>query len=91
MYLEPTDLPGGLQLSIGITQALMRYEMHPDDYHEKLHSTLSGADTVLVSPMEPGPSRIRSVLHRISKPAIGVVFVAALVFIGTTAIRFTER
>ena len=91
MYLEPTDLPGGLQLSIGITQALMRYEMHPDDYHEKLHSTLSGADTVLVSPMEPGPSRIRSVLHRISKPAIGVVFVAVLVFIGTTAVRFTER
>ncbi len=39
VYLEPTTLPGGLQLSLGSAQAIMKYALGADDYKRKLAQT----------------------------------------------------
>jgi DNA-binding winged helix-turn-helix (wHTH) protein/TolB-like protein len=43
VYLEPTELPQGLQLSIGRIQALFKYAMRESEYARKLIATLHGA------------------------------------------------
>lgn len=42
VYLEPTELPQGLQLSIGRIQALFKYSMRESEYARKLIATLHG-------------------------------------------------
>ncbi len=41
VYLEPTDLPDGLQLSIGLSQALARYDLSDADYRGKVFAGLA--------------------------------------------------
>lgn len=36
VYLEPTDLPGGLQLSLGFRQGIFKNELSEADYRDKL-------------------------------------------------------
>ena len=45
VYLEPTDLPGGLQLSIGPTQALFKHDLSEAAFREKLHASLADRDS----------------------------------------------
>jgi len=40
VHLEPTELPGGLELSIGLKQAILKHEMTDGDFHRKLTSAL---------------------------------------------------
>lgn len=50
VYLAPTTLPGGLQLSIGLSQALHKASLSPGEYQTRLLTALS------VSPIdEPAP------------------------------------
>jgi len=41
VHLEPTELPGGLQLSLGTAQAIVKYELSGSDYQRKLSESLS--------------------------------------------------
>ncbi len=41
VYLEPTELPDGLQLSIGLSQALSRHELSETDYRGKVLAGLA--------------------------------------------------
>ncbi len=36
VYLNPTELPGGIELAMGLSQAILKYELSPSDYAEKL-------------------------------------------------------
>ena len=40
VHLEPTQLPGGLELMIGSTQAILKHRLDPMDYERKLISSL---------------------------------------------------
>ena len=40
VYLEPTELPGGLKLSLGSTQAIMKHDLSEAEYQRKLHAAL---------------------------------------------------
>lgn len=42
VYVEATTLPPGLKLSIGLTQALLKQELKPDDYQTKLLDAIKG-------------------------------------------------
>lgn len=44
VYLRPTELPGGLQLSLGLDQAILSYELTAARYRRKLHRTLGLVD-----------------------------------------------
>jgi TolB-like protein/Tfp pilus assembly protein PilF len=69
LYLEETELPAGLRLSLGSIQALLKYEMAEEDYWRKLHAALK-KDGVLPKPAEAearttyraGQQRIRSLV-----------------------------
>jgi TolB-like protein len=55
VYLEPTDLPGGLKLSLGSTQAILRYELGAQEYARKLRETLTRQRPVGDAPATPKP------------------------------------
>ena len=40
VHLEETTLPKGLELSIGLAQAILKYQLSAADYQRKLHATL---------------------------------------------------
>ncbi len=40
VYLEPTELPGGLKLSLVLAQAIMKYELSAEDYQRKISDAL---------------------------------------------------
>jgi len=40
VYLEHTELPGGLKLSIGTAQAIMKHDLSEADYHRKICAAL---------------------------------------------------
>ena len=40
VYLKETQLTGGLELSLGLTQAILKYELSQKDYSEKLRAVL---------------------------------------------------
>ena len=42
VHLEPTELPGGLELSIGLAQAVMKYELSEADFERKMAAALVG-------------------------------------------------
>lgn len=42
IYLEETDLPGGLALRMGDLQAIMKHRMAEESYHRKVEKVLSG-------------------------------------------------
>jgi formylglycine-generating enzyme required for sulfatase activity len=56
VYLEPVTLPGGLELSLSATQALLKYNLSDDDYARKLLTTLrtDAAGPTVASAVEPG-------------------------------------
>jgi len=38
IHLEPTELSGGLELQIGLAQAIFKYQLKPEDFNRKLAS-----------------------------------------------------
>lgn len=42
LHIDAAEMPPGLALSTGTTQALLRYELAPDDYRRKLLAAVSG-------------------------------------------------
>ncbi len=88
VYLEPTELPQGLQLSIGRIQALFRYAMRESEYARKLIATLhgaaetSGASTARPTaprPAAPPPTGVPGRALRRSLSALGIAaLIAAL-------------
>jgi DNA-binding winged helix-turn-helix (wHTH) protein/TolB-like protein len=67
VYLEPTELPQGLQLSIGRIQALFKYAMRESEYARKLIATLHGAAEA------PRGSTARPTAPRSAAPPSGAV------------------
>jgi hypothetical protein len=72
VYLA-TELPPGLALSTGTTQALMRWELSPERYREQLQAALRGSTSESPSPRR----RLRP--RRIARRAAGVAVAIAVV------------
>ena len=48
VFLEPTELPGGLKLTLGLAQAILKFELDLDEYEQKLSRAFG------LSPLSPG-------------------------------------
>jgi TolB-like protein len=58
VHLEETELPKGLELSIGLAQAIMKYRLQPHDYEQRLRGALSlEASTAPPAPEIPQSGR----------------------------------
>ncbi len=57
VYISPTELPGGLKLSIGSAQAILMYAETPEDYQRKIGAALSDW---ISSPVVIGSSQSKS-------------------------------
>ncbi len=86
-HLSETEMPPGLALSTGTTQALMRYEMRLSDYRKKLISSISEllksqGDVDQMS----GASATPSFLSRLSRRAVPLIVGASVIFAVLVAI-----
>ena len=74
LHLEPTELPSGLELTIGLAQAVMRHEISDADFHRKLLDAVTvapdGAPRFVVPPVK------RSAAWRYVTPLLLVVAAA---------------
>ena len=80
VYLKPTELPGGLRLTISTRQAINRYDLSMDEYSHKLNVSL--AEYVGMAPLpiqtgSPASSRFRYWL-----------ILAAIILIGGGALTY---
>ncbi len=83
VYVEATTLPPGLKLSIGLTQALLKQELKPDDYQTKLLDAIKGRYEKPTSDSRRGSSRPR--FH----PARGLVLLLiAAIAVGSASWLF---
>jgi TolB-like protein len=46
VYLEPTEMPGGMKLTLGLAQAVMKYQLTAKDYARKMSDALSISPTL---------------------------------------------
>jgi TolB-like protein len=76
VYLEPTTLPGGLQLSLGSAQAIIKYELGAEDYKRKLGQSF-GVSPLVVNAVAASPSN--GAFQRSRLKAIAIVAVSALI------------
>lgn len=90
LHIAETELPPGLALSTGTTQALMRHQMRQEDYRKKLLAGISGAaessatsGITSKSSATPTPS---SLLSRYALP-LSVVVVAAIAAVALFQIK----
>lgn len=66
VHLEQTTLPPGLRLRMGSVQALMRFQMRPDSYYQKLEAALpSNCTTEIPALVDRKRQQIRDALERI--------------------------
>jgi len=86
VHLEETDLPKGLELSIGLAQAILKHQLKPEDYRRKLLSTLSQAQEISV-PNQQADHKSAS-RYRLY---IGVLAAAALAVLGWQYLNRTEQ
>lgn len=87
VYLEPTDLPGGLQLSLGSAQAVLKYALTAKDYSRKLSEALASIATGSVTNV--GESSIRRSIRR--KIATITSITIALLAVMAALIWWTSR
>jgi len=53
IHLQPTDIPGGLKLSLGSSQAIMKHQISPEEYERKLSTLLQPGRAILKSVNKP--------------------------------------
>ncbi|MEQ8861760.1 MAG: TIR domain-containing protein [Pseudomonadales bacterium] len=51
IHLEPTELPGGVELAIGLSQAIYRYDVNDETFIRKLTTDLTRPDASLPEPV----------------------------------------
>ena len=76
VHLEPTDLPGGLELALGATQAIYRHAITREAYEMKLRGALEGR---AVRPSSPASRRRRSrwpIARALLAPILGIGILA---------------
>jgi len=84
VYLKPTDLPGGMRLTLSTRQAISRFELSDQVYAHKLTSSLSeyvGLTLNSVGPMRRARSRF---------PGLLIVTALCLVVAGLTAYKLLD-
>lgn len=77
VHLEETDLPKGLELSIGLAQGILKHQLKPEDYRRKLLDTLRQVQEITIPTQQAdqaSTARPRLVL--------GVLVAAALAVLG---------
>jgi serine/threonine-protein kinase len=79
VYLEPTDLPGGLRLALGPTQAVLRHDMDAAQFHARVLQALQNQVVDDDLSREVGSADLRPArAGRRSKWAVAGVFAAAV-------------
>jgi TolB-like protein/Flp pilus assembly protein TadD len=86
VYLQPTELPGGLKLSLGSSQAILRHQLKPEDYRRKLGDSL-GLPTGPPEHQQPLPIRESSRRRWIGT---GLVLLGLAVVIGAWRLQQSE-
>lgn len=92
IFLESTQLPDGIRLAISNRQALMRFELTPDDYRRKFWSAVTGQlemDQVSPAGDMPVVTHVRRI--RLLSAAIAVAVSAGLGAIGTSLLEDDAR
>jgi formylglycine-generating enzyme required for sulfatase activity/dienelactone hydrolase len=91
LHIAETELPPGLALSTGTTQALMRHQMQPGDYRKKLLKGIallidseSGVDFAAMAAEPPG------LLSHLSRYAIPLSVVVTLVIVVFASIEIKQ-
>ena len=84
VHLEPTELPGGMQLSLGSAQAILKHELNPKDYRRKLSAALYVGDT----PADIGARSERPRPHLAWRAVVPLV---GLGVIATTLLLWSDR
>jgi TolB-like protein len=78
VHLKSSELPGGLKLSLGLDQAILKYEMREDVYQHKLASVLSPTSSESTTEREPtSPARSKTGAYGWSVLVIGLAAVVA--------------
>ncbi|GMR14956.1 MAG: hypothetical protein BMS9Abin30_0570 [Gammaproteobacteria bacterium] len=94
-HLSATQMPAGLALSTGTTQALMRFEMRLPQYRKKLISGISllleSSGNIKIDPKTPDTPSIRYRLTRLAVPLIVVASVIFAVLIAVGAKQNLDR
>jgi len=87
-HLCATEMPAGLALSTGTTQALMRYDLRLPEYREKL---ISGISSLSESPgrvrIDPKASDSPSFLSRLTRLSVPLIVAASIMFAAFVAIE----
>jgi TolB-like protein/Flp pilus assembly protein TadD len=81
IYLESTTLPGGLELSIGLDQAIRKYELSETDYRRKLGEAIQLSSA---TGTEPSPVITADPISRVRRIRISLAALLALVVLVTT-------
>ncbi len=72
-YLAPTELSAGMALSLGTSQALLRYELGPADYRQRLLSALGDPDARPGMPTDDLPATADGGAKRSRRLALAVL------------------
>lgn len=78
IYLEKTELPGGLRLTLSNRQAILRYDLNPDEYARKLFTFLETHVRVAPDLTQHAP---RSRSKRPVLLALGLILIPVVVWI----------
>ena len=82
-HLLPTELPPGMALTLGTSQALLRHQLREPDYRERLLSTLTGPEAIGAAASGSAPGTTRGSVNVMVSPSYSRLWVSVATFIAT--------
>lgn len=91
IHLQPTDLPASLELSMGSTQAIHKYELREADYRRKLATALDSGVSAISAVKPRAPARRKRWLAVALATSVLVVSVVLSVLSTQNIVEGTSR